>query len=152
MNKYTPTGLNMITALAPQIRAASEYYGTSPLAIAGAIAQEQLNQEEHWERAVGSSAYAHTYLTATYAAGLGESLFTDPLHANTAAKRVASDIIASQYKTTPDLETTGKDLLKKGLNPILIDYGPGGVKFSHVITNVLSNPSAPGLAPYVNDF
>jgi hypothetical protein len=51
MAEYTAAALNMVTVLAPQIRAASEYYGVSPLAIAGSIAPEQLNQTEHWDRA-----------------------------------------------------------------------------------------------------
>jgi hypothetical protein len=61
-------------------------------------------------------------------------------------------MISSQYNYTGNLETIGRDLRRKIMNPILADYGPGGVKFAHVITNVLSNPDAPGLAPYVNDF
>ncbi len=152
MADYTPFGLNMVTLLAPQIRAASEYYAISPLAIAGAIAQEQLNQSVHWDRALMWELSADAYLNSRYATGVGYGILSDPLHTNTVAKQTASDLIFSRYKDTDNLETTGKDWRKKLSNPILVDYGPGGVKFAHVITNVLSNPDAPGLAPYVNDF
>ncbi len=92
MSEYTPAGLNMVTVLAPQIRAASEYYGVSPLAIAGSIAQEQLNQTEHWDRAAMSSVGAHFYLDRMYASALGYGLLSDPLHANTAARRAAPNV------------------------------------------------------------
>ena len=51
MDNYDDNGLNLVTSLAPQILRASDYYGISPLAVAGAIAQEQLNQSIHPNRA-----------------------------------------------------------------------------------------------------
>jgi hypothetical protein len=152
MANYNPNGLNLVTSLTPQIQTASEYYGVSPFAIAGAIAQEQLNQSEHWERAALSMLDATGYIGTRYATGLAVGLVSDPLHANTVARKVASDLILSQYNATDNLVTTGRDLWKKAQNSLLVDYGPAGVKFANALSNVISNPDAPGLAPYVNNY
>ncbi|MBR0959850.1 hypothetical protein [Bradyrhizobium japonicum] len=47
--------------------------------------------------------------------------------------------------------TVGQDLEKKLRNPLLVDYGPAGMKFQNAIRAILNNPDDPAFVPYVKD-
>ena len=149
---YSASGLNLITSLTPQIMTAAEYYGVSPLAVAGAISQEQLNQSNNPAKADLSTLDGDAYLTAISLPGLAYGLKMDPGNAGSIAEQAASDLILSEYNNTDNIITVGSDSWNKILNPIFVDYGDAGIKFANAIGDVLAEPDAPGLAPYVNNY
>ena len=154
MDNYTDDGLNLVTSLAPQISNASQFYGISPLAIAGAIAQEKLNQSNNPDRAYWSAIGANAYLDARLTLARAQALASDPLNPSRALSRVpriASDNILSSYGNLDSTDTVGRDFFNKAMHPLLLDYGPAGVKYTHAIQAVLADPQAPGLAPYANN-
>ena len=78
MADYNPNGLNMVTSLAPQIQTAAGYFGVSPLAIAGAIAQEETNQSASFlneTKAFVSTSLGDFYLGDVYASAAARSCF-----------------------------------------------------------------------------
>ena len=129
-----------------QIAAAAARYGVSAEAIAGALAQEQFDQEaslENYGRMVLSAADAKVFLNAMFIGGLAR----DPLNPS----RGASDNILNLYNADPNVITVGQDRWKKVGNPLLVDYGPAGMKFQNAIRAILKNSEDPAFAPYVKD-
>lgn len=132
--------------MAPHIIAAAARYGVPPEAIAGSLAVEQFDQKaslENWFKAVGSSVVANKFLSQIYKDGSE----TNPLN----PMRGASDIVLGKYNANPNAITVGPDFSVKVHNPLLVDYGPAGVKFHNAIQAILNNPDDPGFAPYVNN-
>ncbi|WP_375775799.1 hypothetical protein ACE103_28675 [Bradyrhizobium sp. ma5] len=64
-------------------------------------------------------------------------------------ERGASDYILNRYNVAPNAITVGPDIRKKIRNPLLIDFGPAGVKFHNAIQAIqpmrYSPPSMFGL-------
>lgn len=143
---YTQDNLTLVGKMTSQIAAAAARYGVSPEAIAGALAQEQFDQnaslENHGRMAL-SAAKAHLFLNLMFAAGTARNPFNP--------SQGASDTILDLHNTDPNAMTVGKDLWKKAGNPLLVDYGPAGMKFQNAIRVILNNPDDPAFAPYVKD-
>lgn len=129
-----------------QIAAAAVRYGVSAEAIAGALAQELSDQTtslKNYGKMAGSAAYAHLFLERMFLEGAARN----PFHPT----QGASDRILDWYNVDPNAMTVGQDLEKKIWNPLLVDYGPAGMKFQNAIRAILNNPDDPALAPYVKD-
>lgn len=90
-----------------------------------------------------SAAKAHLFLNLMFAAGTARNPFNP--------SQGASDTILDLHNTDPNAMTVGKDLWKKAGNPLLVDYGPAGMKFQNAIRVILNNPDDPAFAPYVKD-
>lgn len=80
-----------------------------------------------------SSLYADMYLGGAYARGLARNPFN--------AERGASDHILGEYRANPNAITVGSDVWTKIVNPLLVDYGPAGMKFHNAILAILKNPN-----------
>jgi hypothetical protein len=110
------------------------------------LAQEQFDQNaslENYGRMALSAADAHLFLKLMFVAGMARNPFNP--------SQGASDTILNLYNADPNAMTVGKDLLKKAGNPLLVDYGPAGMKFQNAIREILNNPDDPAFAPYVKD-
>lgn len=143
---YTQDNLTLVGKMTSQIAAAAARYGVSPEAIAGALAQEQFDQKnslENYGKRLLSAADAHGFLDWMFIKGLA----TNPFHPT----RGASDSILDKYNADPNAITVGPDWEKKIRNPLLVDYGPAGMKFQSAIRAILNNPDDPAFAPYVKD-
>ncbi|AUC98407.1 hypothetical protein CWS35_32250 [Bradyrhizobium sp. SK17] len=140
---YGKKTLALVQSMAPQITAAAARYGVPAEAIAGALAQEQFDQTASYEnemKAHLSSLYANMSLGKVYARGLAKSPFN--------AERGASDLILGEYRANPNAITVGSDVWTKLVNPLLVDYGPAGMKFHNAIQAILKNPGDPAFTPY----
>lgn len=76
-----------------------------------------------------------------------EGVARNPLH----PVQGASDNILDRYNADSNAATVGSDIWAKINNPLLVDYGPAGMKFQNAIRAILNNPDDPAFAPYVND-
>src|ERR1700722_10572221 len=144
--QYTQNNLALVQSMAPQIALAASTYGVPAEAIAGALAQEQFDQTSSFVnvmKAAGSSLYANTFLSAVYKEG-SETNPSNP-------ELGASNIILNQYNADPNAITVGSDISAKFGNPLLVDYGPAGMKFQNAIQAILNNPDDPAFAPYSNN-
>ncbi|WP_420965176.1 hypothetical protein [Bradyrhizobium sp. B120] len=143
---YGKKTLALVQSMAPQITAAAARYGVPAEAIAGALAQEQFDQTASYEnemKAYLSSLYADMSLGTAYARGLARNPFN--------AERGASDHILGRYRANPNAITVGSDAWTKIFNPLLVDYGPAGMKFHNAIQAILENPNDPAFAPYTKN-
>ena len=143
---YAQDQLTLVGMMTSQITAAAARYGVSAEAIAGALAQELSDQTtslKNYGKKAGSTAYAHTFLNGMFLEGMARN----PFHPT----QGASDSILDWYNADPNAMTVGQDLEKKVRNPLLIDYGPAGMKFQNAIRAVLENPDDPAFAPYAKD-
>lgn len=143
---YTQDNLTLVGRMTSQIAAAAARYGVPAEAIAGALAQEQFDQKsslENYGKMVISTAGAHAFLEAMFIAGMARSPFNP--------NRGASDTILDWYNADPNAITVGQDRWKKARNPLLVDYGPAGMKFQNAIRAILNNPDDPAFAPYAKD-
>jgi hypothetical protein len=143
---YTQDNLTQVGKMTSQISAAAARYGVPPEAIAGALAQELFDQKDsltNYARMVGSAVFAREFLDRMFIEGKDRN----PSHPT----QGASDIIRDRYNADPDATTVGRDLRKKFGNPLLVDYGPAGMKFQNAIRAILNNPDDPALEPYVKD-
>ncbi|MBJ7401982.1 MAG: hypothetical protein JHD07_01205 [Bradyrhizobium sp.] len=115
-------------------------------AIAGALVQERFDQTDsltNYARMVGSSLVAREFLDRRFIDGRERNR----LHPT----QGASDIILDKYNADPNAMTVGRDIRKKIKNPLLVDYGPAGMKFQNAIRAILNNPDDPAFAQYVKD-
>ena len=143
---YTQDKLALVGRMTSPIAAAAARYGVSAEAIAGALAQELSDQTTslmNYGKMVGSAADAHTFLGGMLLAGMARN----PFH----PMQGASDSILDWYNADPNATTVGQDIGKKLRNPLLVDYGPAGMKFQNAIRAILKNPDDPAFAPYVKD-
>ena len=143
---YTQDNLALVREMTSQIVAAAARYGVPPEAIAGALAQEQFDQKAslmNYGRMVGSAVLAREFLDRTFIDGKARNRFHPT--------QGASDIILNSYNADPNAITVGQDRWKKVRNPLLVDYGPAGMKFQNAIRAILDNPDDPAFAPYVKD-
>ncbi|MBH5400898.1 hypothetical protein HZZ13_24420 [Bradyrhizobium sp. CNPSo 4010] len=143
---YTQDNLALLGKMPSQIAAAAARYGVPAEAIAGALAQEQFDQQDsltNYARMVGSAVLAREFLDRMFIDGRTRNR----LHPT----QGASDIILDRYNADPNAMTVGKDIRKKLGNPLLVDYGPSGMKFQNAIRAILNNPDDPAFAPYVKD-
>ena len=143
---YTQDNLTQVGKMTSQISAAAARYGVPPEAVAGALAQELFDQKDslaNYARMIGSAVFAREFLDRT---------FVDGKERNPARPTLgASDIILGRYNADRDATTVGRDIWKKFRNPLLVDYGPAGMKFQNAIRAILDNPDDPAFAPYVKD-
>src|SRR5882757_1823349 len=140
---YSKKTLALVQSMAPQIAAVAARYGIPAEAIAGSLAQEQLDQTaSSWNqmKAIGSSFYAKEFLAKAYAVGLATNPF-DP-------EQGASDYILEKYNANPNAITVGSDIRTKFDNPLLVDYGLAGMKFHNAIQAILQNRDDPAFVPY----
>ena len=143
---YSKDNLTLVRKMTSPIAAAAARYGVSSEAIAGALAQEQFDQKislENYARMALSAANANAFLKTMFIAGVARN----PLN----PRQGASDNILDWYNADPNAMTVGKDIRKKLRNPLLVDYGPAGMKFQNAIRAILNNPDDPAFAPYVKD-
>lgn len=143
---YTQDNLTFVGEMTPQIAAAAARYGVSAEAIAGALAQELSDQTtslKNYGKMVGSTAYAHAFLEAMFIAGMARN----PFHPT----QGATDSILDWYNADPNAMTVGQDIEKKLRNPLLVDYGPAGMKFQNAIRAILHNPGDPAFARYAKN-
>lgn len=143
---YSKDNLTLVGKMTSPIAAAAARYGVSSEAIAGALAQEQFDQKislENYARMALSAANANAFLKTMFIAGVARN----PLN----PRQGASDNILDWYNADPNAMTVGKDIRKKLRNPLLVDYGPAGMKFQNAIRAILNNPDDPAFAPYVKD-
>ena len=94
-------------------------------------------------RLSGSTGYANFYLGESYLKGLAKNSFNP--------RQGVSDLILDRYRSDPNEITVGSDIGAKIENPLLVDYGPAGLKFHNAIHAILTNPDDPIFAPYVNN-
>ncbi|MBR0756574.1 hypothetical protein JQ604_30720 [Bradyrhizobium jicamae] len=143
---YSKKTLALVQSMAPEIAAAAARYGVPAEAIAGSLAQEQFDQTaSSWNemKARLSSFNADGFLAAAYAVGRA----TNPSN----PEQGASDFILGRYNSDPNAITVGSDVLKKSTHPLLVDYGPAGMKFHNAIQEILKNPDDPAFKPYVKN-
>ena len=79
-----------------------------------------------------SAVYAHAFLEKMFIEGLA----MNPFHPT----QGTSDNILDRYNADPNAITVGQDGWKKVGNPLLVDYGPAGMKFQNAIRAILDNP------------
>jgi hypothetical protein len=143
---YSQDNLTLVGKMTSQIAAAAARYGVSAEAVAGALAQEQFDQKNsltNYGKMVLSAANARAFLEAMFIAGIARNPFNP--------NQGAPDNILDLYNADPNAMTVGQDSWKKVRKPLLVDYGPAGMKFQNAIRAILNNPDDPAFAPYAKD-